>query len=461
MAFATFTGVNDTALHVAVSEWIIERLVQDQIYRDGLGITEITTKDMGAGGVRVPKVKPSTGKWRKLGATNNGGWFDETAIPAIGLDEEFIEFLFNYDAPEDVPVSQQKLSLGGVSSIQVRAREIGKNITIGINSATMATQIQAVVNAVITAGAETDKIITYDPSTAGNALTQMLATSELLNDGDGIYHAYYPQNGRIWILRPSVFTDLRVKGSVIVGGSNFAQEILASGAIDVDVETLPEINRGYRGMLDGIPVFMASSQLWTQAEIWLGQPAGYLHKIAGILCSHISTGRGQAFPEQTKVIDSPIGQGLRIQPLANFGTKVFFEGGIKLLADAAFTEGSVALNLLPEGSDDSVATTAVVITGLATVASGATITLTGTVAPSLDGAKYAIKWTSADETKLTVSPVYTYTTVSECVVTPVANDAGTLVTSEVMAITYPLGVKTYTSLDTPQTDTHSVETTGF
>jgi len=117
--------------------------------------------------------------------------------------------------------------------------------------------------------------------------------------------------------------------------------------------------------------------------------------------------------------------------------------------------------LLPEGSDDSVATTAVVITGLATVASGATITLTGTVAPSLDGAKYAIKWTSADETKLTVSPVYTYTTVSECVVTPVANDAGTLVTSEVMAITYPLGVKTYTSLDTPQTDTHSVETTGF
>jgi hypothetical protein len=459
MAFATFTGVNDTALHVAVSEWIIERLIQDQIYRDGLGITEITIKDMGAGGVRVPKVKPSTGKWRKLGATNNGGWFDDTAITAIGLDEEFIEFLFQYDQAEDVPVSQQKLSLGGVSSVQVRAREIGKNITIGMNSATMATQMVAVINAVITAGAETDKILTYDPTTDGEALTYMLAGSELLNDGDGVYHAYYPQSGRIWILRPSVFTDLRKKGSVIVGGSNFAQEILASGAIDVDVETLPEINRGYRGMLDGIPVFMASSQLWTEAEKWMGQSAGYLHNIAGILCSHIATGRGQAFPDQTKVIDSPVGQGLRIQPLSNFGTKVFFEGGIKLLASGTFQEGSVPLEILPEGSDDTVATTAVVITGLETVAVGADITMTATVAPSLDGSKYAVMWSSADETKFTVGTTYGFTTVSTCVVTGVAADAGTVLTAQIMAITYPLGVKTYTALSTPQTDTVSIATT--
>ena len=288
----------------------------------------------------------------------------------------------------------------------------------------------------------------------------MLACSELLNDGDGVYHAYYPQNGRIWIVRPSVLTDLRVKGSVIVGGSNFAQEILASGALDVSVDELPEINTGYRGMLDGIPVFMASSQLWTQAEKWMGVPSGYLNNIAGILCSHIATGRGQAFPEQTKVIDSPVGQGLRIQPLANFGTKVFFEGGIKLLASGTFDEGSVDLAILPEGSDDTVATTGVTITGLATVAVGADITLTATVAPSLDGLKYAVKWSSADATKITVGTTYTYDTVSTCVVTGVAADAGTLITAEIYAISYTsAGVKTYTALAVSQADTHSVATT--
>ena len=92
-------------------------------------------------------------------------------------------------------------------------------------------------------------------------------------------------------------------------------------------------------MLDGIPVYKATDFLWTEAEKWLGQEAGYLDEIVGIICSDVATGRGHAFPDQTKVIDSPNGQGLRIQPLSNFGVKVFFESGIKLLADGTFVEG--------------------------------------------------------------------------------------------------------------------------
>jgi hypothetical protein len=354
MAFATFTGVNDTALHVAVSEWIIERLVQDNLYRDKLGITQITTKDVGAGGVRVPKVKPSTGTWRKLGATTNGNWFNSGTIGAIGLDEEFVELLYVYDMPEDVPVSQQKLSLGGLSSVEVRAKEIGKNIAVGLNAGTMAHQLAAVINAVITASSETDRIYTYvaGATDSTSILSKILTMNAKLDDGDGTYHHYFPREGRILLLRPAAIAETRTKGSVIIGGSNYAQEMLATGAIDPSVDVLPEVHNGYVGMLDGVPVYKATSKLWTEAEKWLGASAGYLDNIAGIMCSHIATGRGHAFPDQTKVIDSPNGQGLRIQPLSNFGVKVFFEGGIKLLASAAFTEGAVALTILPEGSQE-------------------------------------------------------------------------------------------------------------
>ena len=353
MAFATFTGVNDTALHVAVSEWIIERLVQDNLYRDKLGITQITTKDVGAGGVRVPKVKPSTGKWRKLGATTNGNWFNSGSIGAIGLDEEFVELLYVYDMPEDVPVSQQKLSLGGLSSVEVRAKEIGKNIAIGMNAGTMAHQIAAVTNAVIAAsGTETDRIYTYTPATDGDSLEKILSANAELDNGDGTYHHYFPREGRVLLLRPRTIANLRRKGAVTVGGSNYAQEILSSGALDIDVKELPEVHNGYVGMLDSVPVYKATDALWTEAEVWLGQESGYLDEIVGILCSHVATGRGHAFPDQTKVIDSPSGQGLRIQPLSNFGVKVFFEKGIKLIADGTFVEGATPLAIMPEGSQE-------------------------------------------------------------------------------------------------------------
>jgi hypothetical protein len=350
MAFATFTGVNDTALHVAVSEFIIERLVQESLYRDKLGITEITIKDVGAGGVRVGKVKPSVGTWRKLGETTNGGWFNSEGHKVVGLDEEFIEFLYQYDEGEDVPVTQERLSLGGISKVEARAKEIGKNIAIGLNAGTMAHQIGAVVNAVITAAEQEGKIYTYTPATDGDSLEKFVSINAQLDNGDGVYHAYFPRSGRIALLRPKTIANLRRKGAVIVGGSNYAQELLSSGAIDIDVKVLPEVHNGYVGMLDGIPTYKATDMLWAQAEKWLGVAPGYLDNVVGIVCSDLSTGRGHAFPDQTKVIDSPNGQGLRIQPLSNFGVKVFFETGIKLLADATFVEGTSALSVLPEGS---------------------------------------------------------------------------------------------------------------
>jgi len=464
MAFGDFIGlsVNDTALEIKVGNVMLRSLIQNKMYHDGVGITEVFTTGADRGGavLRCPKVANSTGEFRTLGSATNGKFFNSEDPEIATLGEELIYCNHVYDAMEDVPQAQHVLSLAGASAVGVRSERIAKNIAKQMNAGTLAYQLADVINAVITAGAETDRIYTYTAGTAGDAIEKFLGASAALDDGDGDYNDYFPVVGRVALLRPSCLKDLRQKGDVIINGSNFAQDIMASGAVDSDT-VLPEIVTGYRGTINDTAVFMVTQAIWTEAEKWLGVPAGYLDYIVGLICAANATGRGYAFPEQVKIIDSPDGVGLRIQPLSNFGVEVFFEGGIKLLADTAFVEGSVALAVEAPGSVTAVTPSAVVITGLETVAAGETITMTATVTGGLDGSKYAVKWTSADESEFTMADVYTYTTVSTNVLSYVATDAGTILTAEIMAITYPLGVKTYTALATPLTDTVSVATTSW
>lgn len=354
MAFSDFTGlsVGSTALEIGVSNIILKRMIQEQLYRDGIGITEVFSNGATAGGavLRVPKITASTASFRKLGATVNGAFFNADAATISTLGEVLLVCDNIYDAMEDVPQAQHVLSLGGASALNIRAEEIAKNIARQMNAGTMAYQIAAVLNAVIAAsGTETDRIFTYNSATAGDPLLKFLDACASLDNGD-TYNDVFPSTGRLALLRPSTLIDLRKSGNIIVGGSNFAQEMVKSGAVDPDT-ILPDVP-GYRGMINDVAVFSVSKALWTLAESWMQQSPGYLDNCAGIICSWNATGRGHAFPDSTKVIDSPSGQGLRIQPLSNFGVTVFFEKGIKLLASATFVEGSTAITVVAPGSQE-------------------------------------------------------------------------------------------------------------
>ena len=462
MAFSDFTGlsVNDTALEIKVGNVMLRSLIQDKLYHDGVGITEVFTTGADRGGavLRVPKVANSTGEFRTLGATTNGKFFNSEDPEIATLGEELIYCKHIYDQMEDVPQAQHVLSLAGASAVGTRAERIAKNIAKQMNAGTMAYQLAEVINAVITAGAETNRIFTYTTGTEGDAIDNLLEASATLDDGDGDYNDYFPVVGRVLLARPSFLQELRTKGNVIINGSNFAQDIMASGAVDPDT-ILPEISNGYRGMINDTAVFMVTQAIWTKAEEWLGVPAGYLDKIVGLISCANATGRGYAFPEQIKIIDSPDGVGLRIQPLSNFGVNVFFEGGIKLIANGTFVEGSVALAVDAPGSETALTPTAVVLTGLETVAVGSTITMTTTVTGGISGHKYAVKWTSADTSEFTLASEYTYSTVSTNVVTGVGTDAGTILTVQLYAISYVDGVKTYTAVSPAQSDTVSIATT--
>ena len=357
---ADFTGysVNSTAFHIAVANHVIADIAQYDIYHDGLGIIQITAEDAGASAVRVPKIVKSTGTFRELGHATNGGFANSSTTQTKGLDEEIITLKYLYDQMEDVPNVQNILSVANSASVSRRLTEIAKAITRGRNAGTMAKQIGEVINACVTATAGTNRVFNYAPATAGDALAKLRSAMASLDDGDS-YHDTFPIEGRLIVARPSYVQDLLQNGNIIVGGSNFAQEIVASGAVspNIAIGSLPENTKGYRGMVLGVPVMIATAPLWTRAETWCQVTAGDFDDLEAIVCSHIATGRGQAFPEQMKVIDSPDVNGLRIQPLSNFGTEVFFEGGIKLITSAstAWTYGTdetfaTALTVLAPGS---------------------------------------------------------------------------------------------------------------
>jgi hypothetical protein len=353
MAFEDFVGltVNDTALEIKTSNVMLKSLIQDSLYRDGVGITEVFSGDAGKGGavIRVPKIANSSGDFRELGARDNGAFFNSNPAEIADLGEEIIYCKYIYDQMEDVPQAQHTLSLAGASAVGQRAERIAKNIAKKMNAGTLAHQIASVHNAVLEAGDQDGRIFTYDPTQEGEALEALTLAGASLDNGDGDYNDYFPVVGRILLAKPEYLADLRKKGNVIVNGSNFAQDIIRSGAVDANT-VLPEIVTGYRGMINDTAVFMATQAIWTEAEKWLQETPGFLDNIVGLICSANATGRGHAFPDQTKIIDSPNGVGLRIQPLSNFGVTVFFEGGIKLIANDTFVEAQDELTVTAPGS---------------------------------------------------------------------------------------------------------------
>ena len=70
--------------------------------------------------------------------------------------------------------------------------------------------------------------------------------------------------------------------------------MIKSGAVDADT-ILPDVP-GYRGVINDVAIFSVSNNLWTLAETWMQQSAGYLDNIVGIICAYNATGRGTCFP---------------------------------------------------------------------------------------------------------------------------------------------------------------------
>ena len=210
-----------------------------------------------------------------------------------------------------------------------------------INASTIAHQLASVINQEVAEANSTNYVAL---ASAGAYKDALLDANGKLDDGDaenGI--DILPVDGRQIFAKSGTRTGLFKQGNVIVGGSNYAQEMLARGTISPD--TYKQEKLEYVGEIDSVPVCVVSKPVWDLAEDYLGLNRGTLDIVDALVVAGIATGRALAFNNSVKMIDCPRGQGKTAQYKYRWGIEVFNFKGIvpvlnynKSLSDISSTE---------------------------------------------------------------------------------------------------------------------------
>ena len=172
--------------------------------------------------------------------------------------------------------------------------------------------------------------------------------STLLDDGDeanGIQS--FPFAERQILMRPTFRAELLNTKGVLLGGSNYAQSMLAKGA--VSPEARKEWGNMYCGEIDGTPCYIVPSALWNRAGAWAGNVNAFSATQA-IVCAASATDRGISTQDYIKIIDSPNGAGKRLQPKTRWGVNVCYPKGIIPILAEGTTVPSAEISVTAVGS---------------------------------------------------------------------------------------------------------------
>ena len=130
----------------------------------------------------------------------------------------------------------------------------------------------------------------------------------------------FPQDDRIGLVSVDWYAEIiSANGVFSVGGANYAYDILRKGVISQNAEQ-EKLADGYVGDMFGIPFHTVSPLVFTVACEYLGFPEGEFDEN---LIALIKSAHGNLFAlasgSSVKTIDSPLGQGIRLQPLYRMG----------------------------------------------------------------------------------------------------------------------------------------------
>lgn len=313
-------NVNSSATQVLASKEVKENIFLDLVHKNGYGVNQVV--ETNASTVRMLKVAQFDGDARTLGASTNGAFFngDDASIPTV--PEYDLNLLHIYDKMVDLPEVQQDLV--PVNIFSQAMKNVGGRVATEINAATIAYQLKAVFDKADTAGAWTDLAVVLGATP--DYYEALLEASALLDDGDednGIQS--FPFAEREILVRPQFRKGLMSANGVLIGGSNYAQSMIAKGG--VSPEDRKEWGNMYCGEIDMTPCYIVPAPIWNRAKVWANNSAT-VDGVQAIYCSAIATDRGISTQDYIKIIDSPNGPGKRLQPLTRFGINVCYPKGI-------------------------------------------------------------------------------------------------------------------------------------
>ena len=335
-------NVNESATQVLAAKQVKENIFLDLVHKNGYGVTQ--QEETNVSTLRMMKVSPITDDARQIGAGTNGGWFAAGDIGTPKVVEYDLNLLYIYDKPIDIPEVQEDLV--PVNVMDNTTKNIGGRVATEINASTIAAQLSVKYNAAKTATKWDGNAVVL--SSNGNAYEAVQTASTMLDDGDeanGIQS--FPFAEREILMRPTFRATLLSAKGVLLGGSNYAQSMLAKGA--VSPEARKEWGNMYCGELDATPCYIVPSALWNRAGAWVGNATAF-NATEAIVCAASATDRGISTQDYIKIIDSPNGAGKRLQPKTRWGINVCYAKGIVPILKTGTSVPSADLSVLAVGS---------------------------------------------------------------------------------------------------------------
>lgn len=340
-------NVNDNATQVLAAKKVKENIFVDLVHKNGYGVNE--TEETNASAIRFFKTVQTTASARQLGKTTtktkNGAFFGESPAEIPQVIEYDLDLLYVYDQIYDLPEVQQDMV--AISVFDTATKNIGGRIATEINASTIAKQLAVKYNAAKTAEAWTGNAIVLD-STAPDYYGAIQEASTLLDDGDeanGIQA--FPFEEREILMRAAYRKNLLSTKGVLIGGSNYAQSMLAKGA--VSPEARKEFGNMYCGEIDMIPCYIVPSAIWKRAGAWVGAETAFDATQAVVLAAS-GTDRGISPQDYIKVIDAPLGAGKRLQPKVRWGINVCYDKAIVPILASGTAAPTAELTVIAPGS---------------------------------------------------------------------------------------------------------------
>lgn len=341
---AIFSAINTPFVDQVTLKRIMATRGKDNIFqgivtRPEEACTEKYSTDTDAAEIQIIRLKPNAGQARDIGADKNGGYFNSDDAYTSATEAYGIRILSTIDYNIDIPTNMQDMI--NVDAAEGELRNLTGKVAQNVNAVTIAAQLakwltcQAAGTSAVGDAATGNKVV-VDATPGDNAyLGYLLDANGFLDDGNesqGI--DTYPRDNRCFLLRSKLNTSLKKQG-VIIGGSNYGQIMVRTGALDE--KTTLESVIGYVGDVDNTPCYVVSNPVWKLAEKYLGLTAGTLNNVLGLAVCSIGTGRALAFNESVKTIPSPNGQGIRIQPKYRFGAECWDEYSIVPIVANGYT----------------------------------------------------------------------------------------------------------------------------
>ena len=313
-------NVNQTATQVLASKQVKENLFVKLLHRNGKGVTEQT--ETNASSIRMFKVLPGGSRARALGHEDNGAFFNGAAAKTPKVIEYNLDLLYLMDEVYDLPEVQQDMV--SVNIFDETTKNIGGECATEINASTFAHQLKAVFKKATEKGAWDDYAVKL--ASTPKYTESFVAANSMLDEGDKENHIQsFPFEERQAFVTSKMRRGLMANGQVLLGGSNFAQSMLAKGALSP--EDKKDFGDMYLGEIDSVPVYFMPKAILDGASEWCNGNEEVL-KVEGMICAASATDRGISTQDYIKIVDSPDGAGKRLQPKTRWGINVAYAKGI-------------------------------------------------------------------------------------------------------------------------------------